>query len=411
LTEALHDPQAHVCAAAAAGLGRIGLAAHPAVPELAALLHGPRLTPAQREHIGRLIAELDSDDYPVRAKAQRGLEALGRLPLAPLRDALAGQPSLEARRRMEEVLGKALLPDAEVRRQVVVALGAIGPEARSAAPALVAALHDEEPSVAESAAEALAKAGVMEPVVEALRARDARLRASATRALLSGPKDKGLVPALVKALKDESVQVRYWAAFALGEFGHDGEAAVPALTEALKEVGEPPYRVGERARLSLNKLGHPAEEVDGLKTSLAVDGWQDEGKLRVTLTYRWAHRRGRWVFGQPLHSVTVSFWDAEGHPVQPGAQEQVLTFERAFVRMEQDEMAFSLVVVVPPQAVSISIPFGVAGLETRRVSIPIPGKAAGLQRPGLRTSKGMAGSVPRAGCDGLPPPGLPFVSG
>lgn len=54
----------------------------------------------------QLLAELDSDQFAMRDKATRDLEELGELAEAALREMLAAKPSLEARRRSEELLTK-----------------------------------------------------------------------------------------------------------------------------------------------------------------------------------------------------------------------------------------------------------------------------------------------------------------
>jgi hypothetical protein len=67
-----------------------------------------RLQPiaADAWQIERLIAELDSDHFPARQKASAELERLERLAEAALRQALTRPPSLEARKRLAELLGK-----------------------------------------------------------------------------------------------------------------------------------------------------------------------------------------------------------------------------------------------------------------------------------------------------------------
>src|SRR5262249_16796312 len=51
-----------------------------------------------------LIADLDSDQFTVREKAQRELEILGKMAEPALRRALAGGASPEVRRRVERLL-------------------------------------------------------------------------------------------------------------------------------------------------------------------------------------------------------------------------------------------------------------------------------------------------------------------
>jgi RNA polymerase sigma factor (sigma-70 family) len=78
-----------------------------AAPEQAVPLLRERLKPAQaadREHLRRLLAELDSEQFTVREKARQELAELGELAEPALRQALADKPSLEARRQIQTLL-------------------------------------------------------------------------------------------------------------------------------------------------------------------------------------------------------------------------------------------------------------------------------------------------------------------
>jgi len=69
-----------------------------------------RLRPVRRvapERLKRLVADLDSEEFAVRSKATNELEYLGELGTAALRQALVGQPTLELRRRVEQLLAQA----------------------------------------------------------------------------------------------------------------------------------------------------------------------------------------------------------------------------------------------------------------------------------------------------------------
>jgi hypothetical protein len=299
-----------------------------------------------------------------------------------LREALAKEPSAEARRRLDDLLEQARREDVRVRLRAVVALGQIGPQARAAAPALAAAVADPQERVGEEAAVALAKIGVLPPLVEALQAKEARVRTHAAYAFLSAPKTKEVVPPLVRALKDSEAKVRYWAAFALEEvgeaIGQEAEAAVPALRAVLADEEGGAVTVGSRARLALNALGHPLDEDDGLKTSLRIDGWTKDKRLRATLTYRWTHPNGKWVFLRPWHHVSVSYWDGKGRRVDAGDgrrdaddEGRFVVFSKAFMQREQDQIDFRLGLVVPENAATVSVPYGL--LETPRVPIPARG--------------------------------------
>jgi WD40 repeat protein len=78
-----------------------------------------RLVPAaDPRHLARLIAELDDEKFTVREKATRELEKLARLARPALKQALAGRPSPETRRRVERLLKRLeqFLPTAEELR-------------------------------------------------------------------------------------------------------------------------------------------------------------------------------------------------------------------------------------------------------------------------------------------------------
>jgi HEAT repeat protein len=60
---------------------------------------------------------------------------------------------------------------------------------------------------------------------------DPRVRGFAAEAL-TGPGDRRAVPGLIAALADPSAEVRFWAAFALGELGD------PAALSALRQLAQ-----------------------------------------------------------------------------------------------------------------------------------------------------------------------------
>jgi WD40 repeat protein len=91
--------------------------AYPAVwglgmaPKQAMPLFLEKLTPIallmNKDHVAKLITELDDDKFPVREKAAQDLEKMGSLIDPILRKALTGVlPSLEVRRRIERILEK-----------------------------------------------------------------------------------------------------------------------------------------------------------------------------------------------------------------------------------------------------------------------------------------------------------------
>jgi WD40 repeat protein len=69
--------------------------------------HLHRVAPPDPEQVKRLIGDLDSEQFDVRKRAGAELEKLGEPALHLIRTALEGEPSLEARKRIEEMLRNA----------------------------------------------------------------------------------------------------------------------------------------------------------------------------------------------------------------------------------------------------------------------------------------------------------------
>jgi RNA polymerase sigma factor (sigma-70 family) len=63
--------------------------------------------PVDERKVARLLADLGSEEFTVRQQATEELEKLGSLVESELRKVLAGQPALETRRRVEQLLEKA----------------------------------------------------------------------------------------------------------------------------------------------------------------------------------------------------------------------------------------------------------------------------------------------------------------
>jgi hypothetical protein len=87
------------------------------------------------ERIARLIAELDSDDFKTRENASRELTNLGWLAEEAMQTALDEQPSVEAKRRIQDLLdkldGKAGNPEQRRLLRAIEVLERVGtPEAR-----------------------------------------------------------------------------------------------------------------------------------------------------------------------------------------------------------------------------------------------------------------------------------------
>jgi HEAT repeat protein len=92
------------------------------------------------------------------------------------------------------------------------------PDTKELVKKLVEALKDPDPDVRQNLGSALAKIGpeAVEPLVEALKGENPDRRAGAAYTLgLIGPTAKTALPALLEALKDEAVEVRRQASYAI----------------------------------------------------------------------------------------------------------------------------------------------------------------------------------------------------
>ncbi len=126
--------------------------------------------------------------------------------------------------------------------------------------ALIEQLKDEDFKVRQKAAFGLAKVGrqakgATSALIQCLADEKQGVRCHAANALrnIIGPEAAHAIPALTKAMKDESGYVRYGAVRALGSIG---EAAVPALVKALDQ-----RNVRNAAVFQLGNLGPKAKAV------------------------------------------------------------------------------------------------------------------------------------------------------
>lgn len=169
--------------------------------------------------------------------------------------------------------------DREARQDAAVLLGRMGPAAREAVPALIAALKDED--VASRAAIALTQIGpVAVPGLRgALKSHDTVLRFEAARILGNiGPAAKDALPDLANALTDTNPVVRALAVRAVGRMGTSAKSATPTILNLLKDSDQ---RTREAAIRALIHLGPVAPEtvVPALAKALGHD--DDPGVRRL----------------------------------------------------------------------------------------------------------------------------------
>ena len=143
---------------------------------------------------------------------------------------------------------------ATVRRRAVMALGDIGPDARTAVPALVDLLAGREPDLVSRAIASLGQIGPTAPasipaLIAALALDDMRCHALAVAALVR--MGGRATTRLVEALADRAPRIRASAAHVLGKAGLPA-TAVPAIQRLLLDADA---SVREAARAALLGAG------------------------------------------------------------------------------------------------------------------------------------------------------------
>jgi len=282
-------------AQAALALGRMGITAVAAAPQLIAALGdssayvreqaeialiaiGPRVTPS-------LTNGLLAPTSTARCQAARILGRLGEAAAtaSPALIERLNDSYVEVRAASAEALGRigqdpaqvvpALSralhdPSGRVREQAAWAMNRFGGKAVLALPELIRALSDSHDAVRASAANALARIGASAaPAVPALVGNlhhaSSPVRTSAARALgRIGFPSVTAVPALVRALQGQDFFTQMESARALGQIGPEAATAVPQLTMLLKEepvalrvcAAEALGRMGEAARPAVPAL-------------------------------------------------------------------------------------------------------------------------------------------------------------
>jgi HEAT repeat protein len=175
---------------------------------------------------------------------------------------------------VQELIDKLKSSDSDVRRDAAQALGKMGPQAKEAVPALVAALQDKNLFVRRYSAHTLGKIGsdAAKQAVPALTKTldDKRKEVAEAAAEALGQMGTSAVKPLVKAVKDKGTEtsVRQKAVTSLGQIGPEAREAVPALMTVLKGKDNEEVRVeaatalgniGSAARPALSELSAAAQ--------------------------------------------------------------------------------------------------------------------------------------------------------
>jgi HEAT repeat protein len=273
LRMALGDPDPIVCATAAAGLGRLGRQAEEAAPALLATMKDERpevrvqsatalgrVAPGDEKAIETLGLALAGDpDVDVRNAAASGLGWMGpqATVAAPVMIRALNDPDETVRVHVIVALGRigpadgsvatALKtiaerdPSTEFRIWAIRALGLIGGKSNVVVPTLLMMLDDANGNIRYAAAYQL---GMIRPTGEVLPALLGRLNegkpparslAAGTLGMLGPEVATEVLPALIRALRDEDEEVRKGAVKSLMMLGEAAASAAPALRQALND--------------------------------------------------------------------------------------------------------------------------------------------------------------------------------
>lgn len=285
------DPDEAVAEAAVRTLGRFEENAAPAAPRLVRALGDPRLHNAAIEAltsigppaVDALMAGARDDNAARRKASQEILSRLGNSSVPALLKELRQPSDFDGAVKALAAVGPVAIPELtkattdkndNVRRGACVALGLMGPDARSASEAVVKTTNDPVPSVRAAAQYALGRFGpVTGPQVQAviwgLRDSDPGVRRAAAPGMLKvGPDaEPEAVDVLAKASSDHRWHVRAEVVSALGRVGPAAATAVPAL---VKRLSDSDPNVRERAARSLGQIGNAADSaISDLRKSLS----------------------------------------------------------------------------------------------------------------------------------------------
>lgn len=286
---------------AATALGFIGTDAKEAIPHLARMLKNPvnqasmnALARIGAEAIPPLIEAMGDKNAQVSFQAA---QTLGKM----------GPPAVAS-------LLKVLDDPRKFRWGAAMSLGLIGPEAKSAVPALVKALGDKEGALKRGAARALGEIGVDSPAVIKALASVLDDRECAYEAMQSlarfGPKAKAALPALHAVLKKSKINLG--AAEAIARIDPKAKAPLAVIALAIKDqkyrwvAVKDARRIGLAAKEIIDVLPEALDDKNHLVVQEAV-GYLGEICLKnedaVPVLMAAAGHRMHWVRPQALKAM------------------------------------------------------------------------------------------------------------
>ncbi|MBD2338452.1 HEAT repeat domain-containing protein [Calothrix sp. FACHB-156] len=170
----------------------------------------------------------------------------------------------QLQRRIRRLINDLFVPEVEDRLRAVQELEKMGVAAKSAAPALVKALKDQDFQVRRIAAELLGKLGngsepVLQGLLPLLNDQDNYVRRIAAEALGQlGNGSEPVLQGLLALLNDQDNYVRGSAAYALGQLGNGSEPVLQGLLPLLNDQDNYVRRI---AAYALGQLGNGSEPV------------------------------------------------------------------------------------------------------------------------------------------------------
>lgn len=288
LTKLLKDSSPAVRAHAVHALGAIGSPAKPAVPAIVELLKDPddtvrrqiitavrAINPGPQVTIPLAVKLLEDPDLGVRVRILNTIAEAGPKAVPGLIEALKNEKAAywaciilrsigpEAKDAVPGLTEKLSDPRPQVRREAILALGAMNEAAIPAIAQIAAALRDEQTAVA--ATFVLGQLGQMPAQAEATvlanaKSRDRMLSTVSIWAIARiHPTDKNLtrhaLEHLVARLKDDDQFIRELAARALLALPPAPEIAIPIWEKAFQDMDE---KTARNALDALASLGPPA---------------------------------------------------------------------------------------------------------------------------------------------------------
>lgn len=290
LAKLCKDSSAKVRAHAVRSLGEIGPAAKPAVPAIADLLKDPddsvrrqiiraiqAIKPGPQVMIPLCVKALEDSDMAVRVRILQTIEAAGASAVPGLIEALKNEKATYWACVVLRNIGPdakdavpaltAVLADSrpQIRREAILALGAIGDGVKPSIPRIAAALSD--PNTVVAATFVLGQLGEMPSQAEAAvlanaKSPDRMLSTISIWAIARiHPADKNLtkhaLEHLIGRLKDDNQFVREMAARALMALPPAPELAVPLWEQAFKTMDEKTAANALSALASLGPIAVP----------------------------------------------------------------------------------------------------------------------------------------------------------